>query len=228
MVQTATLNVSFTTNNHPVELHNRRKIMNIQTEALNRFVEFDKDGNGYLSRAELQRAQTASEDATSRLVAEALTVGYDWIKKLSDDQTFLETEISFEDLRRIEVYRQDAQEIKDVMDEFPKLDLNGDGYVSGQELNRLSRTQNHGIKNLDFYLDTSRQTIRGTATQYQDSRVAYLASLSNDQWGLESINTFMRYSTVMNWSVSMADLKVVQEAGQQIDRMEKILNSRKP
>lgn len=191
--------------------------LKIETEAAAVFVELDRDGNGYLTRNELQMAQQ-SQNATTRLVAEALTEGYDLVKKLSSNQLFAETQITLSDIKSIAWYRDDKNEIPDAMADFPKLDLNGDGFVTHNEHWRVGHSPDRlrDIKNYDFYSthNSFGDPPRNQYYSWRTGRIGWLADRSNDEWGPET-------------SVSMADLKVLEQAANMIRKMDSILNKPK-
>jgi Ca2+-binding EF-hand superfamily protein len=181
--------------------------MDLSTEALANFVKIDKNNDDFLSRDELTTAQNTG-DARTRLVAEALLTGFDWIKNLSNDEFFSESQISESDLGyQLSFYRDKHDTAQQAIDDFPKLDLNNDGFVTMDELRKIGRTRDSGVNesvlkflNADVYFDGSPGTFGG-GYKFR------MSGLVNDEWGHEK-------------SVSIADLEAFRKGSQMLKRLE--------
>jgi Ca2+-binding EF-hand superfamily protein len=200
----------------------------IEIEAQKHFASIDKDGNGYLTRAELQQAKELSDNANTRLVAEALSESFDWIKKRSNDQTLSETQLSWQDITSLELYADKNDNVSKVMSNFARLDLNGDGYYSGQEYLRVDKSTEHeDLKELNrefFSNDRPHRLVNlscgcsacvGSRRKWGWNRMDWVATESNDQWGSDRKDGLP--------SVSMADLRVLKAGTDQVRKMNAIL-----
>jgi Ca2+-binding EF-hand superfamily protein len=175
--------------------------MDIEQDTKEKFTQIDSDSNGFISRDELQSA-SQSNDANLRLVAEALTASFDWLKDLSDDEYFSESEISFEDLGQFDKFNLPTSQIESLENAFSRIDLNTDGFISLSEINRVRAADN---------MSSERRALENTIGWAHIFNP--ISRLSNDEWGRES-------------EVSLADVRVYKAARQHIDRMNTILQGR--
>jgi Ca2+-binding EF-hand superfamily protein len=175
--------------------------MAIEREIQEKFTEIDSDSNGFLSREELQTA-SQSNSASVRLVADALTSSFDWLKNLSNDEYFSESEISFPDIGNLSKFEVSSNRIQSLETNFSAIDLDKNGFISESEVDRVGASIN---------MPAARTALAETIGQYHIFR--RMSGLSNDEWGLES-------------EVSLADVRVYREAREHIARMNTILRSR--